>query len=436
MEKDSVSYIKELKKLPKYEYLKKELSTPFIASSSERETILYLFSRMKKCSKNWKSQKEKIMGSLKNLDFSVIEEKTKNQFDWIPPEIQASIKTKCNTHISVFMEFVNKQKQVRTFRIFFCLSSMLDSSKQIKMIKKVHDWFCFVNDYVDNGCSNTVDIFLYLISDKKQMPFENEAINKLHANTAFTTTCQPHTKVHIFRKEEWYRALIHESFHNLGLDFIRMGDPIIKQEENAIKQKIPVKIEDIRLYETYCEMWAEILNVMFFVWNKNSRKNANALVSEFQKYMMLERVFSLWQCVKVLDHNNIRYEELHMPNVALKYREKTNVFSYYVLKCILSVHLDKFLRFCSVQYLPSVNHTKTKKKRKMQNKTRSVTRNNFSLSFLKTPENLSKYRKLFTENYSSQKMINGTRYMEQFVGKKMGNSPFFKTLRMSLIESI
>ena len=114
---------------------------------------------------------------------------------------------------------------------------------------------------------------VYFIDLKKTLPRKHDdPIDQIHVNTAFTTTCQPHTNVHIFREEEWYRALIHESFHNLGLDFILMDSKFKKIAEDRIRAIFPVTITELRFYETYCEMWGEIMNCMFMVYFIENRK--------------------------------------------------------------------------------------------------------------------------------------------------------------------
>jgi hypothetical protein len=263
-----------------------------------------------------------------------------------------------------------------------------------------------VNDFVDNGCSKTVDIYLYLIPNKKSLPEPNAIVDMEDVNTAFTTSCALKTNVHIFREEEWFRALIHESFHNLGLDFIRMGDSPIKTQEVRINEAFHTTVPDIRLYETYCEMWAEVLNLMFYVF-VNRPSDTHRWKLEFFRLLKYEQAFSVLQCVKLLKHNKMSYET--MDEMGHLFKEETNSFSYYILKCILSVHLDQFLNFCSTQF----------------------GEDEYSLQFRKTLPNLKKYTSMIIRHHKSLKMQATTKLMEKVHISHAGLS---KTLRMSLFE--
>jgi hypothetical protein len=62
--------------------------------------------------------------------------------------------------------------------------------------------------------------------------------------------------IYIFRKEEWFKVFIHETFHSLGLDFARMPEESANQ---ALFSIFPVRC-DYRFYEAYTETWATILH--------------------------------------------------------------------------------------------------------------------------------------------------------------------------------
>ena len=130
----------------------------------------------------------------------------------------------------------------------------------------------------------------------------------------------------------------------------------------------------------------------------------------FFEFFEFEQIFALWQCVKILRHNNISY--INLKEQAPIYREKTQGFSYFVLKSILSVHLDQFLQFCATQFQDT----------------------RVTLEFRRTKHNLNQYTNLFLHNYKSDEMMYGTSILEPILQKKNKNSPFVKTLRMSLFE--
>ena len=73
----------------------------------------------------------------------------------------------------------------------------------------------------------------------------------------------------IYRKEEWFKVLIHELFHVLGLDFSVINydnnKEILRKHFNNINS-------DLLISEAYCELWATILNSCFLLFFKLIKK--------------------------------------------------------------------------------------------------------------------------------------------------------------------
>lgn len=392
-------FISELNKTPHVKRLLDELKLPKLSDSSN--TMLNVWYRKIRSSfAEYEIEKKTILKTLKT-------ETTLNKcsdFHIIPKPLTEVIDRVCVNNYSFCLSGPD-----RVFKIYICAPIHYTPTKIKNMVRLISMWFIFVNDFVDNGCSNAVDIYLYLIPDKKSLPQHNAVIDREHVNTAFTTSCALKTNVHIYREEEWFRALIHESFHNLGLDFIRMGDIPIKTEERRINEAFHTSVSDIRLYETYCEMWAEVLNLLFYVFiHSSSSDNSRSWKTIFFRLLKYEQAFSILQCVKLLKHNSgMTYDT--MDDQGHLFQEKTNSFSYYILKCILSVHLDQFLQFCSTQFQ----------------------KDEYSLQFRKTIPNLKKYTSVIIRNHKSPKMKTLTKMMEH---SDITHAGLKNTLRMSLFE--
>lgn len=350
----------------------------------------------------------KLFASLSKKDASFLKEKIQttalselprgDDFSYIKKTISTEIQNSCKQFVKCTFHFVNRQ-----FVIFLCTCSSLDQTELENRIRRIYLWLALANDFVSPTCSNTVHIYLYLIPAKKQLPVDTSVvIDDIHANTAFTTSCRPQTNVTIFREEEWFRALIHESFHNLGLDFLRLD---VKNAEKRIRSLFPVKVSSFNLAETYCESWAEILNCLIIVFITKRRDDVHKMTSLFTDMLYFESLFSLLQCVKVLHHNHLQYHQLKDELYASKYKENTSVFSYYVVKCILMTNASQFIHFCATT--------------------------SSSLQFLLTERNLNKYIDMIIANHHSERMTNGIATMEKELPKiKMLKS----TLRMSLFE--
>jgi hypothetical protein len=144
---------------------------------------------------------------------------------------------------------------------------------------------------------------------------------------------------------------MHETFHNLGLDFIDIDNPAMNA---SVLQLFPVTITDLRMYETYAELWAEIMNVVFITFLSDPPKKKGRLplikwTLVIEKMMKVEMEFTLFQVKKILNHHKLKYTDLFIPEKAAFYHEDTQVFSYFVLKSIWMIQLNPFLEFCAKQ---------------------------------------------------------------------------------------
>jgi hypothetical protein len=191
-----------------------------------------------------------------------------------------------------------------------------------------------------------------LTNNKKKLPTEsNQFIDRQHVNTAFTFACKEKNEIHIFREEEWFKVFIHETFHSFGLDFAKFD---FTNTNEKILDLFNVN-SDVRIFETYCEVWGELINTMFIAyystkWNPNTNKWLDTLTKKTIMMMNYENMFSLFQCAKVLSYYDLHYDELFTDKqnkqVKEKYKENTHVLSYYIIKSLFFFHLDEYIRKC------------------------------------------------------------------------------------------
>ena len=221
---------------------------------------------------------------------------------------------------------------------------------------KIGQWFTYLDKHLkfSPSCSQDLTIFLFLTNKTKKFKgagagtFPQE-LDRSSVNSAFTYGCIPSNEIYVFRKEEWFKVLIHESFHSLGIDFSNLNN-----QEDITKRIIEttfhgIECEDLRLYEAYTEFWAEIYNTLISIYEKTGRKEFDAIVQKkVDLSIKMELIWSLVQCNKVLSHYQISYQDLFTKKMK-KYREKeTQVFSYYILKSILYVYYQAFMKWsCS-----------------------------------------------------------------------------------------
>lgn len=277
-------------------------------------------------------------------------------------------------------------------------------------------WLFILNKYSSKKCSENVVIYLYFTSLKKTFPKTNlEILDEINVNTAFTTTCPKDSEIVVFRKEEWFKVLIHETFHNFGLDFSDMNT---SDSTDFILSILKVDSQ-VNLYESYTETWAEIINVSFcsFFTIKN-KNNFEDFISNFGSLINLERMYSYFQMVKILQFMGLTYKDLYSTTSVSKslrdtmYKEKTNVLSYYVLKTILLNNYQNFLTWCKL------NNT------------------NF-LQFRRNETSQISYCDLIKKNYKTRSMLENVHNTQTFLNKvndKRMKSFLLSNLRMTLCE--
>jgi hypothetical protein len=109
---------------------------------------------------------------------------------------------------------------------------------------------------------------------------------------------------------------------------------------------------DIRLYETYCEMWAEIMNALFVsvLSTQKAKDHETAVMRKFRTMLGFESVFSVFQCVKILEHYGLTYHDMtsleRRSHGLKKYKEETYILSYYIIKSIFMTHVNDFFEWC------------------------------------------------------------------------------------------
>ena len=232
--------------------------------------------------------------------------------------------------------------------VFFIIPEFVKSTELInKFILIILTWFEFIYPYASKKCGKRLDVFIYLTPFEKVLPENGETIGKDNVNTAYTTSCVPHGKIVIYRSEEWFKVLIHETFHVLGLDFSHHQNADITKK---LKQIFPIN-SDIKLFEAYTETWAEILNCIFVSYYRTKTKKD--FLSRFESCMTIERDFSVYQMLKILNYMNLKYSDLYSSssNAQLRrlhfYKEDSNVFAYYIITAIMLFNVDNFLMWCN-----------------------------------------------------------------------------------------
>ena len=281
---------------------------------------------------------------------------------------------------------------------------------------KVYLWLCTADRFASRDCSSKMNVHLYFTDHLKILAkTKMEPLDEVHSNTAFTTSCNPTTDIHLFRSEEWFKVFIHETFHNLGLDFSAMDN---MHANRRILELFPIQ-KEVRLYETYCETWAEIIHTLFLAFFTTQTRlvgDWSTILKKMEGFLHYEMVWSAFQCAKILNHYRLSYKQLtdlNCPRAKIartQYKENTYVLSYYVIKAILLTQSNEFIEWVLCHNGPTMN-------------------------FKKTPENIMEYCGLVSKIYQNPQWIQYISIMEEWFNNNRNTLAVeVQTLRMTLFE--
>jgi hypothetical protein len=312
-----------------------------------------------------------------------------------------------------------KERLIRLHFILFNNNNSNLISHYKVLAHRVYMWLSMISD--KSKCVDVLNIYVYLTPFEKKIPAsKGQSIGPENANTGYTFRCEKQNEIVIYRQEEWFKVLMHETMHAFGTDF---DDNSGTGAEDDLKTifSLPDDVK-IKFSETYSEIWARIMNVVFQTYFKSPPSLESRTLSKFKKnidfYLHLESIFSLYQCIKILDYMGINYTILTSDSdnskqiVTSFYRENTNVFAYYVLTSILLNNHSDFLLWCT-------NH------------------NGRGLNIFKVKTTQPEFVKLIKSCYKKSDLLKEIVETEQKVvrdyKKASTNRTLLKTMRMTIV---
>lgn len=289
-------------------------------------------------------------------------------YSLIPETIRKKEITKLNQYTNV--TFTSHDQEVTLF-----FSHTNTNTPSIKFIQHCIQVIHTLSDFAPKTCiQSSLHIYMYLTHAQKNIRHsEDVIIGEQNANTAFTTSCDPTQtsqkpkEIILFRQEEVFKVLIHELFHVLGMDFSNNQEQTQKTAQ-ILREFLNINLPDLRLFETYTETWACILNtICISVW-----ENQENIQKQIQKRFKKEQLFSLWQVSKIIHYNQITYDSLNQKCLKPKscflsqktkrqnktqnktqkktsnkpkreYKENTQIFCYFLLKSAVFQKIDNFI---------------------------------------------------------------------------------------------
>jgi hypothetical protein len=153
-----------------------------------------------------------------------------------------------------------------------------------------------------------------------------------------------------------------------------------------------------------------------------NKKDINEFLTNADFFINLERIFSFFQMVKILNFMGLSYNDLYKKTVLSEnlrntlYKEDTSVLSYYVITLILINNYQDFLSWCNT--------------------------NNISiLNFKKTVKNVDNFCEFIEKKYKTKSILDGIDCTEKLLknvkskGNKRRNMTYvIRNLRMTICE--
>lgn len=343
---------------------------------------------------------------------------------------------------------------------------------------KIYLWLKLLAKYADVKCGTDLECFIYLTPFKRSLPnhggssnenthdientdeykdYEeyddeynhNNILKPIHVNGGVSTVCQTSGKILVYRKEEWFKVFIHETMHNYGLDFSTLNIT----NANIRLQKIFTIQKDIKIYESYCEVWARIVNIIFEsyfeinahnkfssrttrknfieklhnvhnIHNTHNTHNTSIKISHnkrdkflncFYDYLQHESIFSLFQCIKILNYMGLDYNiisnctDVNYITVKKLYKEETNVFAYYIIVAILLANFNSFVLWC-------------------------IDNNTNLFHFKKSEKNIDSFISFIHANYKTNNILKLVVAVEnKLESQKDHINPLLSTMRMTVV---
>ena len=358
--------------------------------------------------------------------------------------ISHSVKKYITDHatIDLVYKFLINSKEYTVHFILLDEKEMVNPEKYEIYVEKIMMWLHMAQFYVTGKCADrSFTIYLYLTPFEKFLPeCSITVIGPDNVNSGISYACPENGEIVIYRHEEWFKVFIHESFHALGLDFSTMNQD---QLNKNMRYLFPIETEG-NLFEAYTECWARIINCLFIsFYTLNKKSNMKDRQEEFiitaEYCLQFEANFAVFQMVKILHCMGLTYDHLYAADNKMEltrkllYKEKTNVFAYYIVTSILLSNYSYFLSWCYENNMNLLEFTKTLSN--LQSFFEMVERFYLSRKYLQYVETYEK----FLDNLVNNIDYGDTQHSKSGVGKK-NNEKYeekkflFYTARMSICE--
>ena len=201
--------------------------------------------------------------------------------------------------------------------------------------------------------------FVYFDTPLEKIINEQSDFNYLSSQNINSGSSSSGHIVIIWRREEILKVLIHELIHYLELDI--KYDNNLNLLKSLGQFKYPILIN-----ETITEIQAQLYHIIYqtiissynfktlTITNLNN-EILNKLFDKFKIFYNYEQIFSWYQFAKIMKYYNIY--NYNQNELLIKFNQTTNVFSYYIFKCILNLYFDQI--FHVIPHIRQLNNNES-----------------------------------------------------------------------------
>lgn len=197
-----------------------------------------------------------------------------------------------------------------------------------------------------------IHVNVFNISHTKKLPKDSDEFDTINVNSGYSETWINSSTVVVYREEEIFKVIIHELIHAIRLDNKNIEFDREKEFYEFFgldEYGIPLRIN-----EAFTDTLACALNVALYTILEarinGSHSERDFLYTCYRNNLRTETSFILNQACKVLQTLGYGYNYYGLKqkdkNRDKKIIEKTHVTSYYILKAVLFVRLNRFVRYC------------------------------------------------------------------------------------------
>lgn len=207
----------------------------------------------------------------------------------------------------------------------------------LNLISRMVNFMKLISNY-----KKKINLIIFVGNQKKFLTYENYICED---NTNSGCNIKD-VEIVIWRMEEIYKVLLHELIHYTGIDFSNKSDEMKKIFDDNFNI-----LGFDNVFESYTETLAVILNSVVI---------SELLNISFDKVITYEIKFSLFQVAKICVFFGIKdFEDLFNKNIKSKFNQSTSVCSYYIVKTLLLLNLNKFLDVWDMKLFSDViiNHS-------------------------------------------------------------------------------